>query len=175
MLFRPHTERRFLGIRLQGLVPRRQMELARSIGETVERELVSHRDLEQVLQSAHVQQALKTSMEEQVDVFLSKNLGRLPILGPLISEGIASQVKEQLLFQLKTAGPALIEDLLDHTQRELNFQKLVQSRIEAFDLGKLEKIIYEISARELKTIELLGGVLGFIVGLAQVAILIISR
>jgi uncharacterized membrane protein YheB (UPF0754 family) len=35
-------------------------------------------------------------------------------------------------------------------------------------------LIYEISARELRTIEVLGGVLGFLVGLVQVGIMVVA-
>jgi uncharacterized membrane protein YheB (UPF0754 family) len=40
---------------------------------------------------------------------------------------------------------------------------------------KLEKIIYNIAAKELHAIEVFGGVLGFVVGLVQVAILLLGN
>ncbi len=43
--------------------------------------------------------------------------------------------------------------------------------IEEFDLGTLESIVYGIASKELKMIEVLGGVLGFLIGLLQVGIL----
>jgi uncharacterized membrane protein YheB (UPF0754 family) len=60
---------------------------------------------------------------------------------------------------------------VDRVEHKLDVSAIVQQKIEAFDISKLESIIYEVSARELKTIEVLGGVLGFVVGLAQVALL----
>lgn len=39
MLFRPRKAVRILGIRFQGLVPRRQKELAEKIAETVEKKI----------------------------------------------------------------------------------------------------------------------------------------
>ena len=38
-------------------------------------------------------------------------------------------------------------------------------KIEEFDLEKFEAIVLEIAARELRAIEILGGVLGFGIGL----------
>ena len=57
----------------------------------------------------------------------------------------------------------------------MDFQQIVRSKVEAFDLGRLEQIIYDISAKELKTIEYLGGVLGLLVGLAQVGLMLLAK
>lgn len=175
MLFRPRRAISFLGMRIQGLIPKRQAEIAANIAETVERELVSHRDVESVFQGAEMQLEFERATNEQVELFLGKLLGKIPLLGGLIKDGIGDQVKAVILQQLKQAGPDLIERLLSKAQNDLDFQRIVRERIEAFDLGKLEAIIYSISSRELKTIELLGGVLGFIVGIGQVVLIIISK
>jgi uncharacterized membrane protein YheB (UPF0754 family) len=60
---------------------------------------------------------------------------------------------------------------VDRVEHKLDVSEIVRTKVEAFDLTKLEAIIHEVSARELKTIEVLGGVLGFLVGLVQVAIM----
>jgi uncharacterized membrane protein YheB (UPF0754 family) len=63
--------------------------------------------------------------------------------------------------------------VVERVEHRLDVSEIVRAKIEAFDLSKLEAIIYEVSARELKTIEILGGVLGFLVGLGQVAIMML--
>ena len=45
MIFRPFKPRSFLGIRVQGLIGKRQKELAASIGEAVGGHLLSHQDI----------------------------------------------------------------------------------------------------------------------------------
>lgn len=175
MLFRPRRARRFLGLSWQGLIPKRRAQIAASIAETVERELVSHRDVEQVFQSPEMHRVFEQATNEQVDLFLTKLLGKIPLLGPLLKEGIGDQVKHHILQQLERAGPGLIEKLLDQAQSELDFRKIVRERIEAFDLDKLESMIYAISARELKMIEYLGGILGALVGAAQVLLIILTK
>ena len=44
---------------------------------------------------------------------------------------------------------------------------MIEDRINQFDLGKLEEIILSVADRELKHIEYLGAVIGFVIGLAQ--------
>ena len=51
MLFRPRKAFKILGFKIQGLIPRRQAELARKIAQTVEEELISHDDIERALSS----------------------------------------------------------------------------------------------------------------------------
>jgi uncharacterized membrane protein YheB (UPF0754 family) len=65
--------------------------------------------------------------------------------------------------------------VVERVEERLDIKELVTDKVNAFDLSKLESMIYEVSSRELKTIELLGGVLGFIVGLGQVGLLLVTR
>ncbi|NLD91879.1 MAG: DUF445 family protein [Fibrobacter sp.] len=45
----------------------------------------------------------------------------------------------------------------------------------SYDLVKFESIIYNIANKELKAIEYLGGVLGFVVGLVQLGIVLLGE
>ncbi|MHB8917959.1 MAG: DUF445 family protein, partial [Desulfocucumaceae bacterium] len=55
-------------------------------------------------------------------------------------------------------------------RENVKFQSIVEARINNFSLERLEKMIVSVSARELKHIEILGGVLGFLIGLVQAVI-----
>jgi uncharacterized membrane protein YheB (UPF0754 family) len=52
---------------------------------------------------------------------------------------------------------------------------IVQEKIINFDLDRLEAVILKVSGTELKAIEILGGVLGFVIGLIQAGIMIALR
>ena len=60
-----------------------------------------------------------------------------------------------------------------YLNEEVNIQQMVEDKINAFDLDELEKMIRGVTSNELTFIEILGGVLGFIIGLLQVAILLL--
>ena len=53
----------------------------------------------------------------------------------------------------------------------LDIHEMVKSRIEGFDMERLEEIVFRIAAKELKHIEILGGVLGFLVGLFEAIVI----
>jgi uncharacterized membrane protein YheB (UPF0754 family) len=49
--------------------------------------------------------------------------------------------------------------------------RLVEEKVGAFAIEKLEALILEVANRELRAIVVLGGVLGVLIGLAQVGFL----
>ncbi|MDD2430460.1 MAG: DUF445 family protein [Firmicutes bacterium] len=56
-------------------------------------------------------------------------------------------------------------DLLIGVFREFNLTNIIEEKINSFDLLELEKLIFGISQKELGAITLLGGLLGFLMGL----------
>ncbi len=54
----------------------------------------------------------------------------------------------------------------------VHLSKIIESKINAFPFEKLEEIILEIAKKELKHIEVLGGVLGLMIGLVQGLVII---
>lgn len=171
MLFRPHSPRRILGLSLHGLVPRRQKEIAASLGAMIENNLFSQEDVRKALSSKDTADEAASFLNEQVDLFVQKLSGQNPMIGAFLQGPLLAQVKGTLGAQISERFPAFIERVVQKAEKELNVKAVVQAKIEAFEMKKLEDLIYEISARELRTIEVLGGVLGFIVGLFQLVII----
>jgi uncharacterized membrane protein YheB (UPF0754 family) len=173
MLFRPHKPLWVLGLRLQGLVPRRQSEIARSLGAMIERDLFSQEDIQAALKGADTLDEAAAFLDEQVDTFLQRLSAQNPMVGMFIQGPLLEQVKGLLREQIAGRFPELIERVVRRAEDKLDVSEIVRAKVEGFDLTKLEAIIHEVSARELKTIELLGGVLGFIVGCVQVGIMLV--
>jgi uncharacterized membrane protein YheB (UPF0754 family) len=171
MLFRPHSPRRILGLSLHGLVPRRQKEIAASLGAMIENNLFSQEDVRKALSGKDTADEAASFLNEQVDLFVQKLSGQNPMIGAFLQGPLLGQVKGMLGAQIAERFPAFIERVVQKAEGELNVKAIVQAKIEAFEMKKLEALIYEISARELRTIEVLGGVLGFIVGLFQLVII----
>jgi uncharacterized membrane protein YheB (UPF0754 family) len=67
------------------------------------------------------------------------------------------------------------EEVLDQVERGLakglDVPQLVEKKVAAFAVDKLEALILEVASRELRAIEWLGGVLGVLIGVLQVAFL----
>ena len=52
----------------------------------------------------------------------------------------------------------------------ISFQKQIEQKILNYDLDELEKLTHQVMGRELKEIERLGALIGFIIGLVQVLV-----
>ncbi|MEY4669531.1 MAG: hypothetical protein RL518_2230 [Pseudomonadota bacterium] len=175
MLFRPHKPVRLLGITFQGLVPRRQKEIAASLGSMIERDLFSQEDIHAALSGTETAEEATAFLSEQIDAFAQKIGAQNPMVGMFLQGPLLDQIKQTLAAQMSERFPEFMERVVTRVEHRLDVSEIVARKIEGFDLSKLESLIYEVSARELKTIEVLGGVLGFLVGLAQVGIMIVAR
>ena len=175
MIFRPRRPVNLLGLKIQGLMPRRQTEMARQIGEAVETRLLTHADILEALKRPEAQAEMETLITEQMDAFFTEKLGNNPMVAMFLSGDVGRKVKQALVDQLKDALPKFLDAMMDRAEVTIDLKEIVQKKIEDFDLSTLEAIVYGIARKELKTIEILGGVLGFLVGLAQTGILIFAR
>ncbi len=172
MLFRPHRPRKFMGLSLQGLVPRRQKEIAHSLGAMIERDLFSHADIQQALQGVETSEEATKFLSEQVDAFVEKLSAQNPMIGMFVQGPLLDQVKGALRDQMEEKFPAFMTRVVERVEHKLDVSEIVREKVESFDLAKLEAVIHEVSSRELRTIEILGAVLGFVVGLVQVGLLV---
>lgn len=174
MIFRPRKPIHFFGITLWGLIPKRKSDLAKKIGETVEHELISHQDIHEVVNTPQFHEEILSSVMRAIDSFIEQKLGANPIVSMILSGDVAMQIKKLVKNELRTILPDFMEDIFEKVEHRLDFKEIVQHKIEQFDMAKLETIVYNIAAKELRAIEVFGGVLGFGVGLIQVAILILA-
>lgn len=167
MIFRPRKPIHFLGLRIQGLLPKRQYEIAESIGETVARDLLSHEDVRNAVGKLSLVDDFAALIDRQVDSFI----GKFPMLAMFLQGDVLSQIKLGFRGEISNALPEVLEKIMDGVEENLDFKEIVSQRIKNFDISKLEQIVYRISSKELKAIEILGGVLGFLVGLFQLLLL----
>ena len=173
MIFRPRQPLNLLGFKIQGLIPRRQKDLAHSLGDIIERELISHQDIQKVIQSPEIMEAINKVIQEKIDLFFSEKLGANPMIAMFLQGEMATKIKTMLVEQVSSLIPEFLDTCMTHVEEKLDFKAIVQKKVEDFDYVKLEDIVFRIAAKELKTIEILGAVLGFIVGLVQVGILLL--
>jgi uncharacterized membrane protein YheB (UPF0754 family) len=71
--------------------------------------------------------------------------------------------------------PGLVEGFTKDLENKLRFREIVRKKVEGFELEKLESIVLKIARNELRYIEAFGGVLGFVIGLAQFAVIALTR
>lgn len=172
MLFWPRQPINLGFYTVQGVLPKRQAQIAASLGELVEKELLSLDDVLDKINTPDIQQKLIDKVSAMVK-------GRLTELLPKIIPGRLIQIIVDTLDKILIQESAqIIEQLFksgsEYLTSEIHISKIVEDKVNAYDLQQLEDIIKGISAPELTFIEVLGGVMGFIIGLVQVLIIMIA-
>ncbi len=174
MIFRPRREVCILGIRFIGLLPKRKSDLAEKIAETVERELISYKDIRTIAENPEFHDKTGALIKTKITHFIDEKISSNPLLTMFLPREMTDKISDLLIEEFKGSIPDIIDHLFSSLEGELNFRDIIRKKIESFDMQRLEKIVYSISSRELKSIEYLGAVLGFIVGMVQVGILVIG-
>lgn len=172
MIFRPRNEVRILGLRVQGLIPKRKQDLAVKIAHTVEKELISHRDIKEVLKSEDFSIHTSDVIKQKIEGFIQAKTAANPLIAMFVTPEITSRLATTIMEELQNEIPGVIDSILEKVESKIDFREIIQKKIEQFDPSKLESIVYTIASKELKAIEILGGVLGFLVGLIQLTLMI---
>jgi uncharacterized membrane protein YheB (UPF0754 family) len=170
MIFRPLEPRKILGLRVQGLVGRRQPDLAEAIGRVVGGHLVKHEDLVSALGKVDlrtlVDQALSKGLEPRI-----AELRALPMVGGFLTDERVGDLRRRFVDGILEDTDGLVEVFERALESGLDVQRLVREKVAEFEVVKLESLVLDVAARELRSIELLGAVLGLLIGLLQAALL----
>jgi uncharacterized membrane protein YheB (UPF0754 family) len=169
MLFRPRQPRVVLGLLVQGVIPRRQRDLALKIGEVVEEELLKSEDILGAIDTEEVRAHLTVVIGTRLDRFLREKVFRGEFLyEKILSREAVQRVKRGLIAELVNLFPLEVEAAINQLVGKVNIRKIVADRVEQFDFDRLERIVYRVARTELFWVEISGGILGFLVGVLQV-------
>ncbi len=176
MLFHPKVPRRILFITFQGIFPKRQVQFAKKLGKLVSNELVSFADIEQkVTDPANLEKVIPL-VEEHIDHFLREKLKeKMPMIAMFLGENTIIQFKEIFVNELKELFPILMKSYMGTLQSQLDLEKIVIAKVSNFSSDKFEELLNQIMAKEFKFIELIGAVLGVIIGIVQVIITVVYK
>ena len=172
LLFRPHVPFSLLGYQVQGVIPKRRKEIARSMARTIEKELLSSDDLAKALSGLEWEKEIEKTVEEAVEHRFSSRFLKLPVVG-LVSESLKSQVKYVLTKEIITHLDRKKETLAARVKGSIDVKELLVNSIDKLDLKRFERLLTDFIARELKHLEYLGVVMGFLIGVFQVALTLV--
>ncbi|MCZ2222866.1 MAG: DUF445 family protein [Chitinophagales bacterium] len=171
MLFHPKKPIKILGISFQGVFPKKQKQFAERLGQIVGNELLSFKEIEQKISNPDNIQKIMPLIEEHIDNFLRVKLAeQMPIISMFIGNKTIEQLKSVFITELKELFPKIMGDYMNKLENELNLEKIVFEKVNNFSSDKLEEILNSLMKKEFKFIEILGGVLGFLIGIVQVLI-----
>lgn len=171
MLFHPRNPTRFLGLTIHGIFPKRQQQFAEKLGKLVSDELLSFSEIEQKIINPSNLKKMMPLVEAHVDDFLRNKLKDVfPVISMFIGDKTINELKGFFMTELEALFPILMQRYMKNLQEELDLEKIVIEKVAGFSSDKLEEILMGIMAKEFRFVEILGGVLGFLIGLLQVGI-----
>ena len=171
MLFHPRNPVKFLGLTFHGIFPKRQQQFAEKLGKLVSDELLSFSEIEQKIINPSNLKKMMPLVEAHVDDFLRNKLKDVfPVISMFIGDKTINELKGFFMTELEALFPILMQRYMKNLQEELDLEKIVVEKVAGFSSDKLEEILMGIMAKEFRFVEILGGVLGFLIGLLQVGI-----
>lgn len=174
MLFHPRQPLRFAGLTWQGLIPRRQQQLAAEAAEIIEREILQQHTIQGEIRKIDLGPDLEAAAKTLVWERIGPKLQAIPLLGGFINDGLLAQFEVIAAAEIKNEAAPLMEKVATRFEGSVDLKQMIEANIAAFDLQRLETIVNQVAQREFRTIERLGALLGFMIGLVQVTILYFS-
>lgn len=168
LLFKPYNQINIMGIKFQGVIPRRKNALAINLAKTIDEELLSIKDITNTMNSMELEDEIDKISDKIVGEKLKQEIvSKFPMAAMFLSDSLMNKIKGYIKNVIEENKEELVEIIVNKLEENLDLKKIVQGKIEEFPLPKLEKIVLEIAKAELKHIELLGGILGAIIGMVQ--------
>ncbi len=174
MLFRPKEGITVLGYTWQGIIPKRQKDLAARTAVIIEKELLGSKLLEQQIRKIDLKPYLRDYARKLVQEGLGDKLRRIPVFGGFANSSTLIRLERILTEEMQKQATPLLHQLSREVEHHIPVRSLVEEKIGDLDVEKLEEIVNKVAQKEFRSIELLGGVLGFIVGLAQLLVLFLT-
>ena len=177
LLFRPYNEINLVIFKLQGLIPKRRHEIAVNIAEVIETELISIREIGDKLDTSSFEyddldEFLDRLVKEKIKAeLLEKN----PFLKMFMNDGILNKMRDYIKKLILDNKEELFQLLLKSIEKNVDLKGHIIEKMDNFSLREIEDIIIKISKKELKHIEILGGILGGIIAVFQYLIITIIR
>jgi uncharacterized membrane protein YheB (UPF0754 family) len=110
-------------------------------------------------------------VETHIDNFLRNKLAaEMPIISMFIGDKTIEQLKSVFMKELEGLFPVLMTSYMEKLKHELDLEAIVTEKVSNFSSDKLEEILQSIMSKEFKFIEIIGAVLGFLIGIIQLFI-----
>ena len=176
MLFRPHKEINFGLFKIQGLIPKRRAEIGSGIANIIQNELISVKDVISNIDREEFSKRLNALIDEVLDKNLKKKVKeKFPFLQMFFTDKIAKDIGNTIKDIIMGNQEKIFEIFSNYAEENIDFEVIISDKISNFSLDKLEEIITLLANKELKHIEVIGAILGMIIGAVQYLITLIIK
>jgi uncharacterized membrane protein YheB (UPF0754 family) len=171
MLFHPKKPLRLLIVTVQGVFPKRQQAFAEKLGNVVANELFSVNEVTSKIREHATSKEILGLIQTRVREVLEKKLEHyFPVVGMFVSETILDKIAKEFTTEIRSMLSELADRMVLGVENEMDVESIVREKVANFSSDKLEDLLLAIMKREFRFVELVGAVLGFLIGSVQLAI-----
>jgi uncharacterized membrane protein YheB (UPF0754 family) len=175
MLFHPRLPLRIMGFSIQGVFPKRQKQLAEKLGILVADELFSIKDIANKLNELATSEESMEQVGKTIEKTIREKLVKsFPMLAMFLTDEMVEKVTNLFKSELHDFLGKSANDLGEKLEKSVDVKELVREKVEAFSSDKLEEILFSIMKKEFRFIEVIGAILGFLIGCTQIALTLIG-
>jgi uncharacterized membrane protein YheB (UPF0754 family) len=172
LLFYPRKPKRIMGLSFQGLLPKSQPQLAVRLGKIVSDEFLSFSHLPDKINDPENLKKITPMIENHVDEFLRVKLrNEMPVLKMFIGDKTIATLKKVFMQEIEVLFPQVMKQFASNVTADLDIEQMVTKRITDFPTDKLETLVRQVLAKELRFVILTGAISGFIIGIVQILII----
>jgi uncharacterized membrane protein YheB (UPF0754 family) len=178
MIFRPRNPIKILGLTIQGIVPKKRHEIAMSIGRSVERDMISFDDFQDLIKDVDLDAEVGKIIDKYIDEKIASAASERSFVGRTynsVVDNVKDRLKAYLAREISTNANNIIKSFAQKVETEFDIQEIVAKRIDNYDVETLENVVFGFTKREFKFLEVMGGVFGFIIGCAQAVFFLLFR
>ena len=175
MLFHPREARKILFFTFHGVFPKRQKALADKLGDIVSAELISITDISSKIKEFASSDEVLNDVGKRIEATIrNKLVSTFPMLSMFLSDEMVEKVTSLFKIELQEYLEETSKSLGEKLENEIDIKKLVSQRVTNFSSQKLEELLNQLMKKEFRFIELIGAIIGFLIGCFQIAILSFS-
>ena len=177
LLLKPVQPINVFGFKIQGLLPRRQAELAESISEAIAKKFLTEQDILNFISQVDPKEAMKKLLIEKWEEKVGAILDSMPFIKAFISPDKLHGIRDKIAEAFAEESDTFLANLVQTLENKIDLRDTIRRNILAFKVEQLNDIIEEIGKREFGEIALIGGVLGLFIGVIQavVNLLVLNR
>ncbi len=169
MIFHPSEPVGIGPVKWQGIVYKLAPKFASEIANTTG-QVLSPEDMVQRLGAHRLVERLASERPTEVDAIVAE---ALDVIAPGVWDSMAAEARDQvrtmMLARIEEAATSAVAELGSRAEELVDLDRLVVEQLTGDNAGRLARVAQEIGERELRFIELYGGVFGFVIGIVQAA------
>lgn len=168
MLFRPYKEINLFFFKIQGVIPRRRHEIGINIARTIKNDVISMEDIINSIDKDKIGEHLEKIVDKILKSKVEAELLRVfPMAAMFLSESVMEKINNGIKKMIMENKDVIIEEMLKGLESEVDFETIIVKNVDSFSVEKLEEITFNLAKKEFKHIEIIGAILGGIIGAIQ--------